>query len=306
MTAAAADALLQRAMLARGVELHFVEQGAGPPVVLLHGGLGDCRSWEAQMRPLAEHHRVVAYSRRHSSPNRNPETPHSLERDVDDLAGLLHQLQTGPAHLVATSYGALVALAYALERPDHVLSLVLAEPPLHRWVCTTSAGAALYEAFLRDAWHPASAAFARGSDRLAVQLLIDGMWGGPVFESLPPQRQALALRNTAAMRLHTQARDPFPNLPRAAVEELAIPSLLVRGEQSNPLHRSAVAELAGAMASARSVVIGGAGHGSPSEQPAQFNAAVLGFLPARAGAGAPASLAKGDDIESASTSKGRP
>ncbi len=278
LSAAVAGALLQRAELASGVELHFVELGSGPPMLLLHGGMGDCRSWDAQLRPFAERFRVLAYSRRHSSPNRNPITPHSVEVDIEDLNGFLQHLRIGSAHLVGTSYGALVALAYALKQPENVLSLVMAEPPLHRWACRTPAGAELYAAFMRGVWHPAGAAFALGCDRFAVQLLIDGMWGSPIFESLPSQRQNLALRNAASMRLHTQASDPFPSFPRDSVNDLATPSLLVCGERSSALHRCVMEELVGAIPFAARVVIADAGHGSPSEQPEAFNAAVLRFL----------------------------
>jgi hypothetical protein len=56
------------------VELHYVERGSGTPVVLVHGSLADYTYWEwsDQIPLLAEHHRVIAYSRRYNHPNRNP------------------------------------------------------------------------------------------------------------------------------------------------------------------------------------------------------------------------------------------
>ncbi len=47
-----------------GVDLAYIEQGAGTPLVFVHGGLGDYRTWTFQVEPFARHYHVVAYSRR--------------------------------------------------------------------------------------------------------------------------------------------------------------------------------------------------------------------------------------------------
>lgn len=266
--------------VANGVELHYVEQGDGPPLMLLHGGMGDAGSWAHQLRTLSKHHRVIAYSRRYSSPNRNAESDagHAIRHDVEDLLTLQDALSTGPAHLVGTSYGALVALAFALQHADRALSLVLAEPPLHGWVGATPDGRALYDAFIEQVWRPAAAAFGLGLERRAMQLLVDGMWGRPVFVDLPPHRIEAAMRNTRAMRALTLSADPFPDLPRSEVACLAVPVLLVQGEHASALHRRVMVELAGVLRRPMQVQIPCAGHGSPSENPEVFDAAVLAFL----------------------------
>ena len=282
------EARTRRICLPAGIELHLIEQGTGEPVLLLHGGMGDCQSWQPQLGPFSERYRVLAYSRRHSQPNRNAITPHSLAGDVDDLNGLLDALRIERACLVGTSYGAFVALAYAVAQPGRVIGLVLAEPPMHRWACRTPDGAAMAARFLADVWHPAGADFASGLDRSAIERLVDGMGGRATFASLSVERQRMALRNARAMRLHTEAPDPFPALSRAAVARIAIPSLLVHGEHTSALHKRVVDELGAVMSVAEAVTIGGAGHASPLEQPQAFNAVVLPFL-GRASAGRPGS-----------------
>ena len=269
-----------RAELPGGIELHYLDRGDGPPLLLLHGGMGDCRSWAPQVECFAHRFRVVAPSRRHSSPNRNPvaTTTRPLDWDAEDLAAFQNLLDIGPAHVVGTSYGALVALVHALRHPAKVLSLVLAEPPLHPWSGRTKDGAVLYAAFMADVWLIAAAAFERGDDRRAMQVLTDGMWGRPAFESLPPVRVEAVLRNASAMKALTQAIDPFPDLDRNAVARLTSPVLLLRGEHASPLHARVVDELAGVLPFASRAVIAGAGHGSPVENADAFNAAVLGFL----------------------------
>ena len=274
------DDRANRLALPGGVELHFVEKGQGPPVVLLHGGMGDCHSWTAQVDAWSAHFRVMAYSRRQHSPNRPPPQGDidALDADVQDLHAFVRLLRTGAAHLVATSYGALVALRFALDHPDAVLSLVLAEPPLHRWACRTPAGASLHAAFMADVWQAAAKAFDRGDAQLALRLLTDGISGRPVFDSLAPRRHAAALRNAGAMKALIRAPDPFPDLDRARVARLAMPTLLVRGEFASPLHALVLEEIAAVMRDASRALIAGAGHGSPHENPEGFSDVVLAFL----------------------------
>jgi non-heme chloroperoxidase len=281
MTTGAGPVAPRRLQLAAGLETHYLAQGEGEPVVLLHGGMGDCGSWSQQLPALAAAgFRAVAYSRRYSHPNRNGEAGqrHSLAVDVQDLAALCEALGLARVHLVGTSYGALVALAFALRHPAAVRSLVLCEPPLHPWAARTAAGAQLQVRFLQDVWLPAGEAFRIGRARAALQLLTDGMWGRPVFESLAADRVAGMLRNSAAMNALVQSAEPFPDLPRAAVAALALPALLVQGEQASALHALGMRELAGVLPAAPRAVIPAAGHGSPWENPAAFNASLLAFL----------------------------
>ena len=269
----------RRVVVEGGIELHLIDRGAGEPVLLLHGGLGDCNSWAPQLAAISQQRRAIAFSRRHHSPNRNPVAAgHAIDDDVHDLRLLQHHLGTGPAHLVGTSYGALVALLYAMRYPDAVLSLALAEPPLHRWACRSAEGQALYSAFTTEVWRASASAFDRGEDALALQLLVDGIAGHPVFETLPPNRVAAAWRNAGAMRALTRSADPFPDLSRAAVAALAMPVLLIRGENCSGLHLCVMNELAQVLPGAMQAVIRDAGHGSPLENPAAFNACILSLM----------------------------
>jgi pimeloyl-ACP methyl ester carboxylesterase len=77
------------------VELHYIEQGQGQVVILLHGGQGDYRAWPSLIEALAPRYRVISYSRRYHWPNENPliVTNHSALVDADDLAGLIATLR---------------------------------------------------------------------------------------------------------------------------------------------------------------------------------------------------------------------
>jgi pimeloyl-ACP methyl ester carboxylesterase len=103
--------------------------GAGPLVVLVHGGIGPELSWERQL-PLAERWTLLIPSRRGFEPS-PPAERQDWEVDVDDLEALLEAEDGTPAHLVGFSYGGVCSSIVAAQRPEMVRSLTLIEPPLY-------------------------------------------------------------------------------------------------------------------------------------------------------------------------------
>ena len=172
----------------------------------------------------------------------------------------------------------MLALDTALRAPAWLASLVLAEPPLHRWACTTQDGKRQFGEFIDRTWRPAAAAFGLGQPRRAMQLLTNGMWGRAVFESWPSGHIDGVTRNASAMHALAAAQDPFPEFDRGAVAGLTMPTLLLQGMHTSALHRLVMHELAQVMPSARLVEIPFAGHGVPNENPSGFNAAIISFL----------------------------
>jgi len=100
--------LRPQTILANGVELTYVAQGAGDPVVFVHGSTGDFRGWLEHLALAAGRYRAITYSRRGHYPNAWPAdysacTP---EAHAADLAALIAALGHGSVHLVGHSYGA--------------------------------------------------------------------------------------------------------------------------------------------------------------------------------------------------------
>ena len=264
----------------RGIELHYIEQGQGEPLILLHGGQGDYRSWEPQMKALSPQYRVIAYSRRYHYPNNNPFTAkyHSAYTEADDLAAFIRKLKLGRVHLVGTSIGAFTALVLAVKHPEMVRSLVLAEPPVHEWVRDSPNGAAAYKEFMTTIWEPATKAFKTGDDQGAMKILVDGFVGKGGFDNLPPGGRAAAMQNSRFFKANTLSSDPFPNLSKARVRRLRIPVLIITGENTIKIHKLVNEELARLLPNAEQAIIPKAGHGSPRENPQAFNEAMLKFL----------------------------
>src|SRR6188768_1915864 len=189
-------------IIVNGVELHYISAGAGEPVILLHGGQGDYRSWEPQMAALSRYYRVVSYSRRYNFPNQNPHnaTNHSAIVEAEDLAALIKALRLKRANLVGTSMGASTALTLAIKHPGMVRSLVLAEPPLLSWAKHFNDGA-LYEDFMRRIEDPAREAFAAGNDEAAMRYFVDGFTKVGSFDNLSPEVRLGVMQNAGSFRM---------------------------------------------------------------------------------------------------------
>ena len=264
----------------RGVELHYIEQGQGEPLILLHGGQGDYRSWGPQMETFSQHYRVISYSRRYNYPNNNPLTikNHSALVEADDLAAFIRKLKLERVHLVGTSMGAFAALIVAVQHPELVRSLVLAEPPVHRWVRDSPQGAALYREFMATIWEPAGDAFKAGDDERAMRILVDGFAGTRRFDNLPPEGRAAVMENARFFKAVTLSTNPLPNLSKEKVKRLTVPILIVTGENTTALPKFINEELARLLPKAERATIPQAGHGSARENPQAFNEVVLNFL----------------------------
>jgi len=264
----------------RGVELHYIEQGQGEPLILLHGGQGDYRSWEPQMKVLSPQYRVISYSRRYHYPNDNPLTAknHSAYVEAADLAAFIRKLKLGRVHLVGTSMGAFTALVLAVKHPEMVRSLVLAEPPVHGWMRDSPDGAPVYREFMTTIHEPVAAAFKAGDDQGAMRIFLDGIAGTRRFDNLPPEGRAAVMQNSRFFKAITSSSDPFPDLSKEKVKRLRIPILIVTGENTIKLHKLVNEELARLLPNAERAIIPKAGHGSPRENPQAFNEAVLKFL----------------------------
>ncbi|GAB2699338.1 alpha/beta fold hydrolase [Nocardia thraciensis] len=102
------------------VKTWYEEQGEGAPLVLLHGGLVDSRTFESVMPLFAEHFHTYAVDRR--GHGRTPDVPGPLSYDLmaEDMIAFLEQVVGAPADLVGYSDGANVALLVARQRPDLV------------------------------------------------------------------------------------------------------------------------------------------------------------------------------------------
>lgn len=262
---------------------HHVEAGRGRPLVLVHGVLGDWRSWAPQWAAFAAQHRCISYSRRYSMPNGNTQASpdHSARVEAQDLQQLLQAWDAEPAILVGSSYGAYTALMLALDQPALVRALVLCEPPLLCWADRVPGGAAARAAFERDVTGPARAAFEAGDDARAVQLMTGGIVGGAAMRQMPLEALARRMENALSMKRLALSSDEFPAPDPMRLRAFVKPTLLLAGADTPAIHDSCFRALCAAMPQAERQRIPAAGHGAARDNPAAFNHCVLDFLQRR-------------------------
>jgi len=114
---------------ADGTAIVTIEEGDGPPIVIVHGGSSRASQWSAVARALAGGFRVVRLERRLYGGSGPPRSPHSMAREVEDVEAVLARIGQ-PALLVGHSSGAVVALETALRRPAHLAAFAAYEPPV--------------------------------------------------------------------------------------------------------------------------------------------------------------------------------
>jgi pimeloyl-ACP methyl ester carboxylesterase len=109
-----------------GAPIHYVDEGGGPPVVLIHGFGGHTFSYRYQIADLSRDHRVVALDLLgYGYSGRTVDADYSLTAQAERVLGLMDALGIERASLVGHSMGGAVAMRVAAGHPDRVERLAL-------------------------------------------------------------------------------------------------------------------------------------------------------------------------------------
>ena len=216
-----------------GVRLHYVVEGSGPPLVLLHG-LGSMVEdfvLSGLVREAAKRYRVIAFDRPGYG---HSERPRRLRFGPLQQASLvykaLHQLEAQRPIVLGHSWGTLVALSLLQAHPGAARSLVLLSGlyfPSLRLDAPMMGGPAI--PLLGDlmSW-TISPLMARAMWRAGLKLVFSPAPVAPAFEAFPTW---MALRPS---QLRAQAEDALATLPwtlraSASYRRLTLPVVLVAG-----------------------------------------------------------------------------
>jgi 3-oxoadipate enol-lactonase len=107
-------------------KINYIEEGKGPPVVLIHGLAGDHTAWMPQIQVLKEKYRVVAFDNPGSGQSSKVSKPTSMAAMAHAFLKMFDQLGISSAHVVGRSMGGAIAQEMTLASPKRVRSLVLA------------------------------------------------------------------------------------------------------------------------------------------------------------------------------------
>jgi pimeloyl-ACP methyl ester carboxylesterase len=122
-----AQTSVTRVRSADGTPIAFECAGAGPSLVIVHGGTGDRTRWTPLFPLLAPHFRVCAMDRRaHGASGDAPF--YSLLKEIEDVVAVV-EAQPGPVFVLGHSFGAVCAFEAAF-RTAKIEKLALYEPPV--------------------------------------------------------------------------------------------------------------------------------------------------------------------------------
>jgi esterase len=276
---------VQRVVVSDGVELHYVEQGTGVPVVFVHGSLGDGGYWNDQVRAFAASgYRAIAYSRRYNPPNTNQARPgYSAAVDADDLAALIVKLHLGEVHVVGHSYGALAALFLAVRHPEVVRTLVLAEAPAVSLLAHLSGeratiGKTTFDDIQERMVKPMKLAFAKSDREAGLRAFLGYVLDDPqAWDKMPEAARQGMLAHAHEWDVMMTGGELFPELDPGKVQKITAPALLLSGENSYRFLKLIDDELERLLPHGRRIILHGASHKMWYEQPEACRKAVLDF-----------------------------
>ena len=250
------------------------DEGAGHPVLLLHGFTGTSDAWNEHGAHLVARHRILVPCLPGHGGTTAPAEAMSVEATADALAALLAARDAVPAHVVGYSLGARVALRIAVVYPEVVDRLVLESP---------SAG--LPTEAERAARRDADEALAARLEADGIAPFVDEWERNAVFAGASPDPDRAA--RVREMRLGNDPAGLAASLRHAgqgAMEPLfdrlpsiAVPTLVIAGEL-DVIGRPRAERVAAAIPDARLAVVDGAGHTPHDERPEAFRGLVRAFL----------------------------
>jgi pimeloyl-ACP methyl ester carboxylesterase len=232
-----------------GARVWYAPYGSGPPVILLHGGLGNAGNWGHQVPALlAAGYRVIVIDSRGQGRSTRDDQPYSYELMAADARDVMDALGVAKAALVGWSDGAATSLVLARETPDRAAGVFFfacnidetgtlpfkATPVIER----------IYNHHVREypALSPVPGDFERMRDDLSV------MQAGQ------------------------------PGYGPKELSEIETPVWVVLGETEEFIRREHAEYMAQTLPNARFLLLPGVSHFAPLQRPAEFNSAILDFL----------------------------
>lgn len=258
-----------------GRQVHLVDLGEGPPLVLVHGLGGSWQTWLANLEALAAEHRVIAVDLPGFGASDPLPEDAPFDAHADSVQAVLAALRLERAVLVCHSMGGLVGVRLAADPSVDLAGLVLVNAGGVRLTPWRLRGiVAGFTAFNAVFALPGVASAFAARPRLR-RALLRGMVADPrrvpaaqLREMLPlmAARGFLHALTTGAATANTV--DP---------SSVRCPTLLLWGRDDRVLPLREAETLSGRIADAKLKVIDGAGHCPMFERPEAVDTAVLRF-----------------------------
>jgi 3-oxoadipate enol-lactonase len=239
-----------------GARIHYEVEGSGPPLVLIHGGLVDLRSWVFQ-RPLADKLTLIMPDTRGFGLSEGRLDGLTLDDLAGDVAGLLQHLSIDSAYVLGFSMGGMTAQHLALKWPHLVRGLIL--------VSTRAGGLPVRPATPGPQEVPGhvNRAFSPAFRERAAEFL--------------QQYIAMATENEA--KGWYKVREAMATAPtHAEIAAIRCPTLVIHARNDGSIPVSDGEAVHRSIPSSRIEIVEDSGHTMQIERPDLFNDLVAGFV----------------------------
>jgi len=242
-----------------GVKLYYEVHGSGPAILLTHGYSATSQMWAGQVDALSKGHTLIAWDMRGHGQSDYPEDAraYSEATTVADMAAILDAVGAREAVIGGLSLGGYMSLAFHLAHPERTRALLIID---------TGPGYRSDDA--REGWNRNALATADRYEREGLGNLARGS----VEMRTSRHRDATGLARAARGMLTQKDARVISSLP-----SISVPAIVVVGANDTPF-LAASDYMTAKIPGAQKVVIPDAGHAANIDQPAAFNATIVGFL----------------------------
>jgi pimeloyl-ACP methyl ester carboxylesterase len=252
-----------------GLRIAYERTGEGPPLVLLHGFVGDSREWRRQIDELSDEFTVVAWDAPGSGRSSDPPESFRILDYADCLARFVGAIGFERLHVAGLSFGGALALELYRRHRRVPMTLVLASA-YAGWAGSLPPEGV--EQRLRLSLQAADLA----PDRF-VAALIPTLFSGSApaeavreFAAIMSEFHPAGFRAMARSLAEADLRDVLPHID--------VPTLLLYGDQDVRAPLAVAEDLRAAIPTSRLVVMPGVGHMANVEAAERVDAEIRAFL----------------------------
>ena len=259
-----------------GVKIYWEERGEGDPLLLIMGLGFSLDMWYRTAPVLSKRYRTIIFDNRGVGRSDVPPGPYSIAAMAADAAAVMDSAGVTDAHVFGVSMGGMIAQEFALQYPERTRSLILG--------CTSHGGpeAVMADVEVITTLMARVTMSAEDGIRAMIPFIYDlATPRERVEEDLEILRRALP--TVEGYFAQVQAIIAFES--RSRLSRLKVPTLVVHGESDRLIPPENGRRIARLIDGARLVIIPGASHIFPTDQPEKAHQAILGFLAEQTGDG---------------------
>jgi pimeloyl-ACP methyl ester carboxylesterase len=270
-----------RTVLVHDQRIAYLDVGAGPPVILIHGFGGSMWQWEHQQHALSQHFRVLTLDLPGAGLSDKPEIDYRPDQMLDFFVGFMDAVEIPQTTLVGNSMGAGLAIGMALAHPTRVAKLVLIDGlPQHVMEKLTSPSVRRALETSAPSWLVSLGNWLFGS--LMTESVLQEIVHDPAL--LTPAVIERSKRNRQRPGLIKPIMAVRENIPlwesgfAARIGEITHPTLVIWGEEDRVFPIAVGKELHQTIKGSRFIRIPTAGHIPQWERPDLVNQELITFI----------------------------